>query len=233
MKIRAVILARAAVVIHARSVVFLPDLIAALKDKYRFVWAPVAPSDILTQDGTMEFRHGKIVPPETGKSIVIDTMSVGPRAVVVDVATPTIHESTAEANYVLTDLIDWWNGSPFGAEDEMSPLAPRYYVSHLEVSFDNLFDRAFSRLEPVIGVLNSTIAKYAQWNHDPPLASAFRVQGVSLLIDPAHVSLPCDFRLERRAGWAYDAGVYFAQAPLGTDDHIIALAELEKALAAG
>jgi len=231
MKVRAVLLARAAIAIDINANFFLPELIALFKDKYQFVATPTTPSEILSEDGSLRFRHGKVLTTD-GKTIVINDMMVGRRAVVVDVATPTIHDSTAEANYVLTELIEWWNNSPYAAVSGLLPLEPRYYVSRLEVSLDNPLDRAFSGLERVSTLLNSTIAKYAKWNFTPPPVSSFRVESVSLVIDPTRVSLPCDFSLERRAGLPYDEGVYFAQAPLGTDDHIIVLAELEKALAA-
>ena len=232
MNIRSVLLARAAMMLNVRSNFFIPDLIAALREKYQFVVNPTAPQEVLSTDATLNFKHGKIVTAETGKLIVIDSMAISRQVAVVDVATPTIHESTAEADYVLTDLVEWWNESAFKGAEELSPLGPRYYISQLECSLGTKLDAAFAKLRGVTGYLDETIAKYAKWNHGRPPATEFRINALSLLIDPTHVSLPCEFKLERRSGIPYEQGIYYSEAPLQTDDHIFALAELEKALAA-
>ncbi|MCR6646484.1 MAG: hypothetical protein NVV62_19195 [Terricaulis sp.] len=41
---------------------------------------------------------------------------------------------------------------------------------------------------------------------------------------------PINFSLERRAGIPFDQNIYFSTAPLRTDDHVEALAALEKSL---
>lgn len=128
------------------------------------------------------------------------------------------------------DDVQTWGESEFGFSPNSKKGKSDSYESHLEVHIDDNLAMAFQAYS---GIGQSIWECLKSYGHSPAM---FEVSGITLHTDviqlPDAALHPIQFRLERRANNAYFANIYYAQAPLRTQDHVAVLQELEKALRA-
>ncbi len=222
MKLQAVLFAQAFRLIAPLKPVYIPDIIAALRERYGFVHVPVEAKDIAPLDSStpIVFRHGKFV--REGRPIVINSLALYPQAVTAD--TPA---STDDADAVIDDLLS----AADGIAQEISPR--RLYTSHVEVRLDVPLEWAASPLAKQMGLwLSGAVRQYDPSVPNDVALPEFRLKALEMLPDPGQLPLPSFFRIDRRDGVPYGDNVYFSQAPLRTMDHIGMLEQFERMVAA-
>jgi hypothetical protein len=124
---------------------------------------------------------------------------------------------------ILNDILEWAIGA-FGIS-----LGPRLPASQLEVVFSLDLERAF----PQLAMISQRLLAHNR-ALNPEFAAAqtptIHFSGVTISPDPDGPPLACDFRLERRDKQPYKSNLYFAQAPMGTEEHKRLLVDLEAEL---
>jgi hypothetical protein len=190
---------------------WVPELIAEIGAKYQFTIVP-KPEDLWRgPDFKAEFKHGRL-----GANI-IDTLALFHDGFVVD---STI--STENAELFLNDFMQGLKSKVSGLEETGKP----YYLSQLEVSL-NL--GGFGKLLDTIGnQIFLRLEKYGLLGVKPYALSA-----IQLAQDPLGKIGPklSPFSIERRLDIPYADNIFFAQAPLRTEDHKVLLETLEGVLA--
>ena len=216
MKINEIIVAQAVRLIRPQTTLYVPDVVQALQRLFGFVQSPSTATEMLPPaGGPLRFQHGKCV--HDGRTIVVESVELYPNAVAVQAARSTTDDADIAMEHLLTA------GAAFLAET--SPQ--RLYVNQLDLTLDTHLDWASPIAARMGPMLSKMIASYNPQLPPDAFAPGFRLASLSMLIDPSQFPLPCDFRLERRAGMAYSENRYFSQAPLRTDDHIAMLNEME------
>jgi hypothetical protein len=193
--------------------IFRPDFIIALQEQFGFVKVPAMPSEVLGE--TLFFEYGKVE--SGGKSIIVRELRISPEWVALS-AEPTAGGTTDEAELALKEIADW--------ATERFNIPPQQlagaYGSQLEVQLEFHFALAFPMLAQLgVRVANSFVDSRGQ--AIPPL----EVVSIGMGTDPLKVQIATPFSIERRAGFPYEANIFFSQAPLKTSEHIAALEELE------
>jgi hypothetical protein len=190
---------------------WVPELLTEIGAKYQFTIVP-KPEDLWSKpDYKAEFKHGRL------DANIVDSFALFHDGFVVD---STISTEVAES--FLDDFLQWLKLRVPGLEEAGKP----YYLSQLEVSmnlggFGNLLDtignQIFLQLE-----------KYELLGVKPYSFSALQ-----LAQDPLGKIGPnlSPFNIERRLDHPYSDDIFFAQAPLRTEDHKVLLVTLEGILA--
>jgi hypothetical protein len=212
MEIKKIIQARVLQVVRTQTNMgWVPELLTEIGAKYQFTIVP-KPADLWSKpDYKAEFKHGRL-----GTNI-IDTLALFHDGFVVD---STI--STENAELFLNDSMQWLKSKVPGLEETGKP----YYLSQLEVS---LKLGGFGRLLDTIGnQIFLRLEKYGLLGVKPYAFSALQVNQ-----DPLGKIGPklSPFSIERRLDNPYSDNIFFAQAPLRTEDHKVLLETLEGVLA--
>ncbi len=187
------------------TVGYLPDLVNQLKTRYGFIKAPkdeeLLPSD---EPKGAEFRHGKL---PDDPNVIIDRFTVFNDGVVADAA-----ESTDNADRFLDDLQDWART----AIPKAIATGPRFYLSQLEIKTDQPLEVYAAKFRPVGDEIAELLNGYGI------LTPRYEVSSIGLHFDQlARINpQPGVFSIERRQNVPYAEGVWFAQAPLKTADHV-------------
>jgi hypothetical protein len=210
MNVNKVIFAQAIRFITLKSEVYVPDIIEQLRKRYGFVRLPVTAEDLLpANDKPVTLGHGRFV--HDTRTIIVRNLDISRNLIAVETGT-----ETDDADLVVEDILT-------AGVDLVTPIEARLYRSQLEVVLEPQLGELFPRLGRALA---SVLTLYGA--PEPP---PFQVSVFGMSIDPSQFTLPCDFRIERRANFTYDQNVYFAQAPMRTADHIVTLREFEAALA--
>jgi hypothetical protein len=190
---------------------WVPELLTEIGSKYQFTIVP-KPEDLWRKpDYKAEFKHGRF------DANIIDTFALFQDGFVVD---STI--STENAELFLNDFMQWLKLKAPGLEETGKP----YYLSQLEV---RLKLGGFGRLLDTIGnQIFLRLEKYGLLGVKPYAFSALQ-----LAQDPLGKIGPnlSPFNIERRLNNPYSDEIFFAQAPLRTEDHKVLLETLEGVLA--
>jgi len=220
MNVLTVILAQSVRRVTARSRLYMPDVIAAIEKRYAFVKTPTTFEEIVPAEGAVTFKHGKLE--HRNGMIVIDTLQLHQQLVIAETGI-----STDDADAVLGDLLSEDMG--LMADD---PHHPKMYASQLEVQSDMAFRFASGPAAALTMNMAESVKSYFPEQFADHWPAAFELASVAMQPDPTKFVLPCEFRVERRVGHPYSAGVYFSQAPLRTAHHIAALEKFEEAVKA-
>lgn len=200
--------------------VYPPTFTKAVADRYSFVYPPdwSVPISEMQAKG-MEFRVGKFRAAD-GKEQVIQNLNIIALGVVASAY------STDIAEEFLRDLFSW-------ADKEyqcrfLSSELRFFFLSQLIVEFDkplNSLVRSFELLSAAIGgAIESTYG------------TGYRVEVSSIGFDYDRTSAVEDmkqlspFVVERQVGKQFSSNSFFCQAPLGTQDHVSLLEQLESQL---
>jgi hypothetical protein len=189
-----------------------PDLIKDIGARYEFTVIP-KPEDLWRADhNKAEFKHGRL-----GTNIVDFTLFHD--GFVVDSAT-----STDDAELFLDDLMQWFKTRVPTLERSEKP----FYLSQLEVSVK--LGRFGELLDSIGNQVFQQLVKYELFGVRPYALSTFQLAQDPLGKTGGPNLSP--FSIERRLNVPYASNIFFAQAPLRTNDHIFLLQTLEGVLAA-
>jgi hypothetical protein len=222
MEVQKFILARAVQMLSVKATpAYLPDVIRAIVEKYGFAGCPKN-EDIVPSDPPkgLEFTHGQLIG-EGHRALVIDKFTIFNDGLIVDAAL-----STDDADLFLRDISTW-----VGVRMPLVKFSgPSLYVSQLEVKANfseesvmpPIFRNVGTKIATLLDGYGVKVTEYqtssVAMNYDMsrmPTAQAGQAQ-------------PGLLQIERRAGFPYDAGIWFTQAPLKTTDHIQLLEHLER-----
>jgi len=204
---------------------FLPDLVAAIKERYGFLKVPTSIQDFDVTKG-ISFEHGKFhVHPRSlpdgnvYKEIVIESFQIFNDGLVV--GTKAFAE---DADLFLDDFIQWAQ-STFRATILESIPIQYAYNSQVEVTFPKPWISLFDKISPLNEQITNALISYG--SIVPPY---YQMAGFSLHCDLTSMAPPRPgaFTFERRAGQPYSSNLYFSAAPLKTSDHLNALEEIER-----
>lgn len=211
-----VLVAQAIRFLTLKATVYIPRAVDELVKVFKFVRYPEG-AGVLSFDAStaLEFVHGRVV--VDGREIIIANLRLFAGAVVL-----TTNSSTDDADAAIEQVLAW------ASNLIDTKLAILGYVSQIEVQFSTPLERLSSLFSDLGETLGGHLVRYGA-----PAPSRFQLAWVSMITDPQKTSPPCDFRLERRQGRPFDEGVFFAQAPLRTDDHIEVLEMIDARLHAG
>jgi hypothetical protein len=127
---------------------------------------------------------------------------------------------TKDSEDFLTDALEWLSNE-FGLVDHTTIRIRRLFASEIIVSLDksmNLINPKFGEFAKMLGETIQT----------PFQNIRFEMSALGFWIDPdvKHIHVP--FRLERQADFGFSQNRYYSIAPLGTEDHLDAIQQLEK-----
>lgn len=222
MKITQILGARAARFIALSGVpYFVPDVVRLIQHHYRFVQLPQTAEELLAPldpdtNRPLTFLHGKFE--HNGRAIVIERLQIFRNLIAVDTSA-----TTDDGDVVLDHLVGL---SPDPALRQRS-LQRRMYISQLEATLEAPLETLLPSIDQLGAALATMMNRYL--DEAAPVVP-FRLAGIGLVTDPGERVLPADFRVERRQGAHFDTNLYFAQAPLRTDDHGVALQQFEDIL---
>jgi hypothetical protein len=215
MKFRQVILARA-----IRQVAAIGngapriDVIAKVKDKYKFLKAPERFQEVYPQNPLqpITFQGGKIT--INKRDVGIIQIQFVQNMIVVDTQT-----STDDSDWIIDDYISTANAEN---PEAIVQTGPPYYLSHVELNLERApelppqFEEAGKTIDRFLADYGEVVPKFGYW-------------GVTLNLDSQGLGVlaPAFFALERRVGAAFNAKVFFSQAPLRTKDHLVVLEKLD------
>jgi len=216
MNVRAILLSSVVRALGTKSVVYVPAIINALHQRYGFVRVPTSAAEILPPENTpVILSHGNLV--HDGRTIVIQSLKLYSRAAIAETV-----GATEDSERVIDDVFDCL-ATTIGY-DVSEPGTNRIYGSQLEIGLEVSLEGYFYMLHKIGAVVAEAMGRYGITL--PPL----QLYSLGMNIDPTMAPLICDFRIERRVGVPYEAGVYFSQAPLRTSDHVSALEEFERTM---
>lgn len=194
--------------------VFLPDIVASIKEHFRFVGAPEKVEDYNVDEG-MLFRYG-VFP-----NVIISTLRVYRAGFLMEGA------SDSSALDEALDSLEILLATQYGLTVQPAGPVSRVYTSHLEFTLGDDATRALNVLDAFRGKLREA-AKRRGID-----AGEYIVGSFALVSDPAKSSTavkPSRFILERRNGFSHDQNRFFSEAPLPTKEHVQALGDLEMEL---
>lgn len=180
-----------------------------LVKRYNFTILPKADQ---LEAQKVEFRQGQF------GEVGIESFSLYNDGVVVTSKSPT---DVLDA--FLEDVCSWME-STLGLRRIETHAVNKAYESGVMVRSEARLLQVLDALAPI----QETIAKSVKAAMG--LETRFEPYGISLAVDTTLFSgmRPNPFRLERRAGLAFDTNYYVSQAPMRTADHIKLLEKLEK-----
>jgi hypothetical protein len=195
---------------------YLPEALVALNNRYSFMEFPkqLQPPE---SNEPLTFRHGKMA---ADKPIVIDFLQIFPTGLAV-----TTHTNTSDSDTVLQDVLDW-SKSQFGVQYEA--LRPGLvHTSQLEIRLD----KSLRQLFPALAGIGAQIAERLNDKWWGPVVPTYELITLNFWMDETKLPPfpPAAFRLDRRKGVSFEQNVYWAEAPLRTDEHVSILEALELA----
>jgi hypothetical protein len=202
--------------VQAVGPLYIVDVVRLLGMRFDFVRLPVTADELVPREPTtpVTFSHGKLG--HDGRTIVIDTLSVFPTAISVDTRV-----STDDADVVIDNILALTESVIRENEGR-----ERVYINHMEFRTDVGLEYPYAPAAQIAPSLARLVAEYSAVR--PDLLPQFHLTAVVVQTDPMQYVLPCDFRIERRAGQPFSGNVYFSQAPLKTSDHRTILEEYER-----
>jgi len=217
MKTVAVQLAQSVIAVRVnRNLGYLPDAARAVVDRYKFVEFPTSPHEFFPVDSNqpINFRHGRWELKD--RVLVIGWLQIYQTGFAVSVDT-----NTADSDLVLKDVMGWAS-SHFNIEFEV--VRPTGHLSQLDVRFERRLGELIPQLKPVGAAITKGIGDF--FTSRP----AYELTGVTFHFDPTAnpTWAPSAVKIEPRLGVPFGDRVYFSEAPLSTNDHIIVLERFER-----
>ncbi len=134
--------------------------------------------------------------------------------------------NTNHAEIFLDHLVNLLN-KEFGYKIQTENLA-KSYRSDLVVEFEKSLEEA----NPIISKIQSIVQIYGTKRRNPRYLTRINfAENIGVTVASAVDGVEnTEFLIERRAGHPMEANRYYSSAPMKTEDHILALEEIEKAL---
>jgi hypothetical protein len=181
-----------------------------LVKRYSFAGFPKSVQEL--EDSKVEFRQG-----------VFGDVGIESFAIYGDGVVIKSKASTDVLDAFLVDVTEWME-SAFGLRRVETHTINRTYESNVLVRSDAKLLKAIDAIAPI----REMIVKAVKSSMDTDIQ--FEPFGIALAADHGLIPglKPSTFRLERRAGLAFDTNLYVSQAPVRTSDHLKILERLEK-----
>ena len=198
---------------------YLPEVIAAVTEHYKFVEFPTDFSKLISHGDTQAespavFRHGKV---DIGdRSLVIDELQIFQNGTIV-----SMPNNTTDSDVVTESLLRWANDR---FHLEFQPIKPLAHFSQLEVQFERPLPDLFSPLKEIGAAINKGLDPF--WDPMPP----YELINLHFGMDPTKAPKVNSglFKIERRAEMPFEQGLYFCEASMSTDNHLTILARFER-----
>lgn len=214
MKLAAVILARTLAYVEIfdlspRGKVFLPDVVAGIAERYKFLKFPTKPEDFDESKGIV-FEEGKIGNKVIQKFTIFSTLLV-----------LETRSSTDDSQQIIEDML-LWGAAKFGIDYTPKGIKRHAYVSG--ISFYS--DIPILTVSSVLHTLSEkTSAALSEIWQEPV---HYETVGIAV----GHDSMArkygiAQFTLTRRAEAKFSENKYYSEAPLPTDMHMALLEEFE------
>jgi hypothetical protein len=196
---------------------YLPDVIVAVAEHYKFVERPTDLSQLITGGDAQQpaiFRHGKV--DIEGKSLVIEELQVFTNGIIV--ATPN---DTVAADLIADDIFRWANDA---LKIQFEPIKPTGHLSQLEIQFERDLPDLFSPLRQVGNAINKHLDAF--WDPMPP----YELTALQFGLDPTKAPKvnPGFFKIERRIEMPFELGFYFCEASMTSRNHMLILGLFEQ-----
>ena len=198
---------------------YLPEVIAAVAERYKFVETPTDISKLIAHGDTQAespaiFLHGKL---DIGdRTLLIDELQVFQNGTIV--STPS---STTDSDLITEDIV-LWAGERFTLDfQRIRPLA---HSSQLEIQFARPLPDLFSPLREIGAAINKGLDPF--WESMPP----YELVTLHFGMDPTKAPKTNSgvFRIERRTEMPFEQGLYFSEAAMTTDNHSTVLNRFER-----
>jgi len=189
--------------------VFVPDLVAALVERYKFWDYPKNNAQFTTE---AKFVTGKF-----GKTN-IEAFQIYGNGVSVQA-----QAKTDELEEIALDFLEFAK-SKFSLEYAFAEPLTTTFVSAVEVAVSPEVSSKFEILRPLGERLSMMLAKNGY------SVSTYEWAGISMLAEKATPLSSGRFSFEVRAGHPLGGSVYFSEAPVSTSDHLELLGLLEAIL---
>jgi hypothetical protein len=186
---------------------FLPDVIANVARRYRFVSLP------------KEFGPGQALKFETGFAadaggIPINALEIYNDGIIVN----TTH--TDDADIIMDEFLGWIKTELKFREPQTK--IPRRYYSRIIVELDEGLDNFIANFETCGKIVTRALG----------ISNSMHVARMVFAVDPSPQPLT-SWQIEPRLGVPFEAKRYFSAAPLSTNAHVDMLAALERAAKPG
>jgi len=190
----------------------LPDITAALVERYGFMVYPQKPEDFDAAKG-ISFEMGKWNDVAIGRLAVFDT------GVLVDTGS-----STDDSEAILKDALTWASET-FQLESRSDWFNRKVYLSELIIKRE----RPLTAVNPAFDALTKKLTKRVGEIMD--LSLPYEVTAVSFGFDPFLTkNVMAGFRVERLTDVRFSENRYYTSANLPTKEHIEFLNEFEAAI---
>jgi|SRR6185369_4194532 len=190
--------------------VFIPELLAALSERYNFITLP-DPADAIRGAG-LKFSHGQL---SKEQKINIISLQIFNDGIVVEC------RDTEACDIVLDDAIAYIK-EKFKFR-EPAHIAPRKYVSVVVVNFDNDISNLLKGFSKIKRLLESSLVE------SNAISADIHVGRLTLLADPAlhpeHTNT--EFVLEQRVNRPFSENSFFSKAALSSQLHLKLLQQID------
>jgi hypothetical protein len=195
---------------------YLPEASALLVERYKFIGIPTN-EELLGTDPNkgITFKQGKWE--SNQKTIAIDFLQVLPMGISV-----VTHTNTSDSDAILEDTMSWAQ-SQFNLEFES--IKPGIgHASQLEVRLEKQLPDLFPFLKTISSSITESLDDF--WDMRP----RFELININFWVDKTKFPFfaPSIFRLDRRSNIPFEHNVYYSEAPLSTNNHVMVLSKLER-----
>lgn len=193
--------------------IFGPEFVEAVRQRYRFWEFPKSPADFRPDEG-IKFAHGLF------SGVLITNLSLYTSGILVQA-----ESQTTPLDLFIDDFIAWAEIS-FGCKYVLSAPVSRGYTSAMVVKAPTGITGGFERLNRVSTVLDGMLKLLGI------TAAPYAISGFTLHADAAKSTpiVPGRFVFERRVDTPVDDRLFYAEAPVPTEQHHELLKHLETVL---
>ena len=198
------------------SGLYLPDVLNAIGDRYRFISKPVdigaaAANGAKFETGTIDLG---------GRAIAVGSLGIYNDGLLV------VCRNTDDSDIVVDNFLDWATET-FGLRPSLGRLT-RQHASQVIVEFDTAIDKLVAGFAAVARMFETALEASQGVKIDA------HVHRIALSADPSE-GLPLtqtSFIIEARAGVPFSAKRYYSGAPVKSSIHLKLLESIEKMCAA-
>jgi hypothetical protein len=206
--------------LNPKGVMFIPDALKWIKEKYSFQKFPESVTDLGDPDSKGKEAKGFFF--KTGTFQVEDTSVAVNFAIFNDGIVVETWASTETSDIFLEELLRA-AAIKFDLSIRPNTIRKKLYVSELVVRMDDLFSMVHPGIQKFTKILDRLFERHAL----PP----YQMSGLNFMQDTSAASYkPPGFAIERKLGASFMENRYWSKAPFTTADHLNALEELEKTL---
>lgn len=184
---------------------FTPDIVAVMREKYRFVEYPKT-ADEYAKEVSLSYGYFE--------NSVIDKVTIFNDGILISCS-----ENTVKIDIMLNDIIHWMSDLFNIRLDQLKKRS--FYNSKIEIGLDDRASDFVDRFCAVSKMLDRFVAAHGM------LASPYAASSLGFYASEAGGPTPGRFLIEPRAGAPLIENRFFSEAPVTTDEHITLIEALE------